>query len=215
VKSLVVTQILRALGEQTFNEKSDGHDAKMLTYLTWFCVRIGFNFPKIDLFWDNLTAMEIELDEASLRILDALQQNAELSNAELAERVGLSASPCWRRVADMKQHGILQGSVVLVDPLKLGLTVNVFVHVSLKQQDKASLEGFTQAISQRPEVMECYLMSGEADFMLRVVIENLAKYQTLLLECLTQIPSVASIRSSFALSQVKYTTALPTGHLKQ
>ncbi|WP_244111548.1 Lrp/AsnC family transcriptional regulator [Burkholderia gladioli] len=158
---------------------------------------------------------EIALDEASLRILDALQENSELSNAELAERVGLSASPCWRRVAELKQHGMLRGSVALVDPLKLGLTVNVFVHVSLKQQDKTSLEVFTHAISQRPEVMECYLMSGEADFMLRVVIEDLARYQTLLLDCLTQIPGVASIRSSFALSQVKYTTALPTGHLRK
>lgn len=158
---------------------------------------------------------EIILDEASLRILDALQENAELSNAELAERIGMSTSPCWRRVADLKQQGVLRGSVALVDPLKLGLTVNVFVHVTLKQQDKASLETFTEAISQRPEVMECYLMSGEADFLLRVVIEDLAKFQTLLLDCLTQIPGVASIRSSFALSQVKYTTALPTGHLRK
>jgi len=157
----------------------------------------------------------IEMDEASLRILDALQENAEISNAELADRVGLSASPCWRRVADLKQSGVIRGAVSLVDPLKLGLAVNVFVHVTLKQQDKASLEEFTQAISRRPEVMECYLMSGEADFMLRVVIEDLIKFQTLLLECLTQIPSVASIRSSFALSQVKYTTALPTGHLRR
>ena len=139
---------------------------------------------------------EVILDEASLRILDELQKNAELSNAELAERVGLSASPCWRRVADLKHSGVLRASVSLVDPLKLGLAVNVFVHVSLKQQDKDSLEVFTRAIAQRPEVMECYLMSGEADFMLRVVIEDLIKYQSLLLECLTQIPSVASIRSS-------------------
>lgn len=156
----------------------------------------------------------IEMDEASLRILDELQKNSELSNAELAERVGLSASPCWRRVADLKHSGVLRSSVALVDPLKLGLAVNVFVHVTLKQQDKDSLEVFTRAIAIRPEVMECYLMSGEADFMLRVVIEDLIKYQTLLLECLTQIPSVASIRSSFALSQVKYTTALPTDHLR-
>lgn len=154
------------------------------------------------------------MDEASLRILDALQDNAELSNAELADLVGLSASPCWRRVADLKQNGVIRGAVTLVDPQALGLAVNVFVHVTLKQQDKHSLEVFTEAIGQRPEVMECYLMSGEADFMLRVVIENLMKFQTLLLDCLTQIPSVASIRSSFALSQVKYTTALPTGHLR-
>lgn len=157
---------------------------------------------------------DVLLDEASLRILDALQKNAELSNAELAEMVGLSASPCWRRVADLRQSGVLRKSVALVDPVKLGLMVNVFVHVSLKQQDKDSLEVFTRAIAARPEVMECYLMSGEADFMLRVVIEDLVKYQALLLECLTLIPSVASIRSSFALSQVKYTTALPTGHLR-
>ncbi len=162
-----------------------------------------------------MTFKPVALDEASLRILDALQQDATLSNAELAERVGLSASPCWRRVAELKQSGVLRGAVSLVDPLKLGLAVNVFVHVTLKQQDKASLEVFTQAISQRPEVMECYLMSGEADFMLRVVVEDLIQYQTLLVDCLTQIPGVASIRSSFALSQVKYTTALPTGHLRR
>ena len=156
----------------------------------------------------------IELDEASLRILDALQANAEISNADLAERIGLSPSPCYRRVAELKQHGVIRGSVVLVDPLMLGLTLNVFVHVSLKQQDKSSLGEFTRAIEQRPEVVECYLMSGEADFLLRVVLEDLRGYQRLLLECLTQIPCVANIRSSFALDRVEYTTALPTGHLR-
>lgn len=155
----------------------------------------------------------VSLDNASLRILEALQQNAELSNTELADLVGLSASPCWRRVADMREQGIIRKSVALVDPGKLGLDVNVFVHVSLHQQDKASLETFTNAVRERPEVMECYLMTGEADFMLRVVVEDLGKYKTLIQECLTQIPVVSSIRSSFALDQVKYTTALPTGHL--
>lgn len=155
-----------------------------------------------------------KLDDASLRILDALQKNAELSNAELADIVGLSTSPCWRRVAEMKENGVLRGAVTLVDPAKLELAINVFVHVTLKLQDKQSLEIFTNAIRERPEVMECYLMSGEADFMLRVVSEDISKYQTLLLDCLTTIPVVASIRSSFALSQVKYTTALPTNHLR-
>lgn len=157
---------------------------------------------------------QISFDEQSLKILDELQRDASLSNAELADRIGLSPSPCWRRVADLKQSGVLRGAVTLVDPLQLGLAVNVFVHVTLKQQDKESLEVFTKAVEERPEVMECYLMSGEADFMLRVVIQDLIKYQSLLLECLTQIPGVASIRSSFALSQVKYTTVLPTGHLR-
>ncbi|BAF87189.1 Lrp/AsnC family transcriptional regulator [Azorhizobium caulinodans] len=153
------------------------------------------------------------LDAASLRILDALQADAEISNADLAEKVGLSPSPCWRRVADMKARGVIRGSVALVDPVALGLAVNVFVHVSLKQQDKRSLEIFDAAIRERPEVMECYLMSGESDYMLRVVVEDLIKYQQLMVEVLTRIPVVANIRSSFALAQVKYTTALPTGHL--
>lgn len=154
------------------------------------------------------------LDETSLRILDSLQQNSEISISDLAQKVGLSSSPCWRRVAEMKSSGLIKGSVALVDPLQLGLAVNVFVHVTLTKQDKDSLEAFTRAISVRPEVMECYLMTGEADFLLRVVIEDLIKYQEFMLECLTQIPGVSNIRSSFALNQVKYTTALPTGHLR-
>ncbi|AYD04311.1 Lrp/AsnC family transcriptional regulator [Neorhizobium sp. NCHU2750] len=154
------------------------------------------------------------LDEASLRILDALQLNAELSNSELAEKVGLSASPCWRRVSDLKAQGVIRGSVAIVDPLKLGLAVNVFIHVTLSKQDKQTLEGFTNTVRNRPEVMECYLMTGEADFLLRVVIEDLIKYQELMVDCLTRIPGVSNIRSSFALDQVKYTTALPTRHLR-
>ncbi|MBK0031305.1 Lrp/AsnC family transcriptional regulator [Erwinia sp. S43] len=154
-----------------------------------------------------------QLDEVSLKILDILQKQADISNAELADRVGLSVSPCWRRVTEMREKGVIRGSVMLVDPESLGLEVNVFVHVTLKQQDKQSLEEFTDTVSNRPEVMECYLMTGEADYLLRVVVENLKKYQVFIQECLTQIRSVASIRSSFALSQVKYTTALPTQHL--
>lgn len=152
----------------------------------------------------------VQLDAASLRILDVLQTDAEISNADLAEKVGLSPSPCWRRVSEMKAQGVIRRSVVLVDAEKLGLTVNVFVHVSLQQQDKHSLEVFEEAISRRPEVVECYLMTGASDFLLRVVVSDLTKFQELMLECLTQIPGVANIRSSFALSQIKYTTALPT-----
>ena len=162
-----------------------------------------------------MTEHPLGLDPASLRILDALQKNSELSNAELAERVNLSASPCWRRVADMRERGVIRGSVALVDPVKLGLLVNVFVHVTLARQDKASLKTFTDAIDGRPEIMECYLMTGAEDFMLRVVVEDLLRYQELVMNVLTQIPGVANIRSSFALDQVKYTTALPTGHLRK
>ncbi len=161
-----------------------------------------------------MPATHPELDSPSLRILDALQADAEISNAALAERVGLSPSPCWRRVSEMKEAGVIRASVALVDPMALGLAVNVFVHVTLKTQDKKSLETFEAAVRNRPEVMECYLMTGEADYMLRVLVEDLAKYQALLVDVLTRIPGVANIRTSFALSQVKYTTALPTGHLR-
>lgn len=104
--------------------------------------------------------------------------------------------------------------MALVDALSLGLAVNVFVQVSLKQQDRQSLDIFNAAIRTKPEIVECYLMTGEADYMLRVVVEDLAKFQALVVDFLTLIPGVANIRSSFALSQIKYTTALPTEHLK-
>lgn len=161
-----------------------------------------------------MPSQEMTFDSASIRILDLLQQNAELSTAELAESTGLSASPCWRRVNELKERGVIKGSVALVDAASLGLAVNVFVHVSLKQQDRSSLDVFNAAIRTKPEIVECYLMTGESDYMLRVVVEDLMKYQALVVDFLTTIPGVASIRSSFALSQIKYTTALPTEHLK-
>lgn len=154
------------------------------------------------------------LDPASIRILDLLQQNAERSISDLAEASGLSASPCWRRVNDLKESGVIKGTVALVDAPSLGLAVNVFVQVSLKQQDRQSLDIFNAAIRTKPEIVECYLMTGEADYMLRVIVEDLAKFQVLVVDFLTLIPGVANIRSSFALSQIKYTTALPTEHLK-
>jgi len=155
----------------------------------------------------------VPLDAASVRILGRLQQDSEISIADLAEQVGLSTSPCWRRVNDLKEAGVIRGCVAVVDPLSLGLAVNVFVHVSLEKQTQAALQAFDEAVRNRPEVMECYLMSGEADYMLRVVVEDLGQYQKLVLDHLTRIPGVANIRSSFALGQVKYTTALPLGHL--
>ncbi len=157
---------------------------------------------------------DIAFDAATLKILDLLQQNADLSTAELAAAAGLSASPCWRRVNDLKENGVIKGTVALVDAQALGLAVNVFVHISLKQQDRASLEVFDQAVRSMPEVMECYLMTGESDYLLRVVVEDLRKYQSLVIDRLTIIEGVASIRSSFALGQIKYTTALPTDHLR-
>ncbi|WP_168879656.1 Lrp/AsnC family transcriptional regulator [Rhizobium sp. P28RR-XV] len=157
----------------------------------------------------------VTYDEATLRILELLQQNAELSVAELAAAVGLSSSPCWRRVNELKETGVVKGAVTLVDASMLGLAVNVFVHISLKLQDQASLEVFDTAVKSMPEVMECYLMTGESDYLLRIVVEDIRKYQSFVIDRLTTIPCVSNIRSSFALGQIKYTTALPIDHLRK
>lgn len=149
------------------------------------------------------------LDEIDRRILRVLQENARVSNVELAEIVGVSPSPCWRRVRDLEQAGVISRYVTLLDPGSIGLPVSVVIQVSLERQVEAALETFEQAVAEWPEVMECYLMTGDADYMLRVVVADLEAYQRFLLDHLTRVPGVASIKSSFALKQVKYRTALP------
>jgi DNA-binding Lrp family transcriptional regulator len=149
------------------------------------------------------------LDEIDRRILETLQTDARVRNVELAERVGLSASPCLRRVANLEKSGVIRGYVTLVDPVAVGLSVSIFVNVTLERQIEAALETFEDAIRACPEVMECYLMTGDADYLLRVVTSDLGAYERFLLEHLTRIPGVASIKSSFALKQVAYRTALP------
>ena len=152
---------------------------------------------------------EISLDAIDRRILAVLQENARVSNVELAESVGVSASPCWRRVRELERTGVISRYVTLVDPAALGLPVSVFIQVSLEKQVESALEVFKNAILQRPEVMECYLMTGDADYMLRVVVADLEAYERFLMDHLTRVPAVANIRSSFALKQVKYRTVLP------
>ncbi len=149
------------------------------------------------------------LDEIDCRILAALQENARISNVDLASQVGISPSPCWRRVRDLEQEGVISRYVTLVDPGSVGLPVSVFIQVSLERQVETALEAFESAILSRPEVMECYLMTGDADYLLRVVVADLSAYERFLMDHLTRIPSVASIKSSFALKQIKYRTALP------
>lgn len=150
-----------------------------------------------------------ELDEIDRRILARLQEDARISNVALAERVGLSPSPCLRRVRALERSGVIRSYVTLVEPARLGLGVSVFVEVHLERQVEDALRQFERAVLERPEVMECYLMTGESDYLLRVVVPDLAAYERFLMDHLTQVPAVANIRSSFALKQVKYGTALP------
>ena len=132
-----------------------------------------------------------------------------MTNVELAEASGVSASPCWRRVRELERTGVISRYVTLVDPSSVGLPVSVFIQVSLEKQVEAALEDFERVVLERPEVMECYLMTGDADYLLRVVVADLEAYERFLMNHLTRIPTVANIRSSFALKQVKYRTALP------
>lgn len=151
----------------------------------------------------------ISLDEFDLKILRALQDDADLSMADLGERVGLSHTPCWRRVKKLEEQGFIRGRVMLLDPERLGLPVNVFVEVHLKAHDETSLNAFETAVAAVDEVVECYTVSGEKDFLLRVVVADVASYEQLLKHRLVHLPSVGSLSSTFALRQVKYTTRLP------
>lgn len=149
------------------------------------------------------------LDAIDRRILENLQTDARMRNVTLARKVGLSPSPCLRRVGQLEEAGVIRGYVTLVDADAVGLPVSIFVNVTLEKQIEAALETFEKHIRACAEVMECYLMTGDADYLLRVVTSDLAAYERFLMEHLTRIPGVASIKSSFALKQVAYRTALP------
>src|SRR5579884_1597299 len=135
------------------------------------------------------------MDATDQRILAALQENARLPNIELAEKAGLSPSPCLRRVRELEERGVIRRYVTLLDPGAIGLPVSVFVSVTLERQVEEALEQFEKAILKRPEVMECYLMTGDADYLLRVVTADLAAYERFLKDHLTRIRGVASIKS--------------------
>ena len=153
----------------------------------------------------------IDLDTIDLRILRELQADASLSNVELARRVHLSPSPCLKRVRRLEAAGPIRRYVALLDAGQLGLHLNVFISVSLKQQSRQALEEFEAQACARDEVMECYLMSGDADYLLRIAVRDVGALERFIVEQLSPIPHVEKIRSSFALKQVRYKTALPLG----
>ena len=149
------------------------------------------------------------LDSIDIKILNELQSDSSLSNVELAKRVHLSPSPCLMRVKTLKDKGIISRYVALVDPKSLGLGLNVFISISLKEQSKEALTEFERRISEHDEVMECYLMTGDSDYLIRVAIADMGALEKFIIEQLTPISVIEKIRSSFALKQVRYKTALP------
>lgn len=148
-------------------------------------------------------------DTIDWKILSLLQGDARISNVELAGKVGLSPSPCLNRVRALEASGYINRYVTLLDPLPLGLRVSVFIQITLEKQVESALETFERAIRDRPEVMECYLMTGDADYLLRVLVPDLQALEHFILNVLTRVAGVGNIKSSFALKQVKYQTALP------
>lgn len=149
------------------------------------------------------------LDEFDRKILRTLQENADYSMAELGDKVGLSHTPCWRRIKKLEADGIIKQKVTLLDPKQLGLSVTVYAYLIIKSHDEDSLEAFEKAVQDVPEIVECYSTSGEKDYVLRIVVDSVEHYEQLLKKTIVHLPNVASVNSTFALKQVKYTTALP------
>ena len=149
------------------------------------------------------------LDALDRKILTGLQVNGRMSLAELSDRVGLSPSPCLRRVRHLERSGVITRYVAVIDQRTVGLPVSVFVSIKLEKQKQESLDRFAKAVERWPEVLECYLMTGSRDYWLRVVVPDLEAYERFVKQKLTRLEGIASIELSFALEQVKYTNVLP------
>lgn len=151
----------------------------------------------------------MKLDRTDYRILHHVQNHGRMPNTELAEAIGLSPSPCLRRVRALEQAGVIRRYVGIVDAHAVGLPINAFVSVSLRSQEKAALEKFQARVASYPEVMECYLMTGSSDYLLRVVMPDLESYERFLVEKLTKVPGIDNIQTSFALKPIVQRTELP------
>ena len=155
----------------------------------------------------------IELDEIDLHILEILQEDASLSSAQVAERVGLSPSPCWRRIQKLDESGVIRSRVALLDGKQLNVGVTVFVSVRTNEHNAAWFERFSKAVDEIPEVVEFYRMSGDIDYLLRVVVPDIAAYDSVYQRLIEKV-SLSDVSSSFAMEQIKYTTALPLDYAK-
>lgn len=157
--------------------------------------------------------MQARLDRTDLKILEVLQHDASLSAAEIADRVGLSQSPCWRRIHRLEELGVIATRVALLDRRRLGLRVMVIAQIRFARGARGSLGDFEKTIRSFPEVLECYMLMGETDFMLKVVTNDVDAYERFLRDHLSRIPAVQSVNSSIVLSEVKSTTQLPLAQI--
>ncbi len=157
--------------------------------------------------------MQEKLDSIDIKLLRVLQEDSSLPAAELAERVGITQSPCWRRMQRLKGDGYIKREVALLDRKKLGLNAHVFARVKLSAHGRAHLAEFSRAVQSFPEVLECYVLMGEVDFLLRIVTEDVEAYEKFFFERLSRLPGIQEINSTVALSEIKSSTALPLSHL--
>ncbi|WP_461535705.1 Lrp/AsnC family transcriptional regulator [Spongorhabdus nitratireducens] len=155
------------------------------------------------------------LDRYDIRILEELQKDAYINNQELADRIGLTPSPCLRRVKQLEEQGVIAGRAVLLDPDLLGLKLLVLIHISMDKHIPDRFETFETAVEGYPEVLECNLITGQsADYMLKVLVSDMKNYQDFLLKKLTAIPGVSGVHSSFVLSQPVKRNGIPLHHLR-
>lgn len=156
----------------------------------------------------------MKLDRTDRRILQAMQQNARITNLELADAVGLSPTPCSRRVKRLEESGLIRGHVTLLDQDMAGLKLTAYIGISMDRHTPDRFEAFEAEVAQYPEVMECSVVTGQSsDYLLRVVVPDMQYYEKFLLGKLTRIPGVTGVHSSFELRRIIQTTALPLTHI--
>lgn len=153
--------------------------------------------------------MTVTLDTFERRILNELQRDASQTNAQIAAKIGLSASPCWRRIERLEKGGFIKARVAILDRKKVGFNAHVFAHVKLNAHGRANLDEFADAIRDFPEVLEAYVMMGPVDFMLRIVAKDIEAYERFFFDKLSRVPGIQEVNSNVALSELKSTSALP------
>ena len=151
----------------------------------------------------------ISLDTTDRTILDLLQREPGINASGIGERIGLSQSACWRRIQRLREQGVFNDHPVILDREKVGLTTMVFAHVKLTSHGRSNLSAFAEAVRSYPEVMDCYVLLGQVDFLLRIVAEDIKAYEQFFFEKLSQLPGIQEVTSSIVLSDIKHTTALP------
>ena len=151
----------------------------------------------------------VSLDHTDRKILDIMQTDPGINASAIGDRIGLSQSACWRRIQRMRDEGVIKDQPVILDREKVGLTTMVFAHVKLTSHGRRDLRTFSESVKEFPEVMDCYVVLGSVDFLLRIVAEDIKAYEQFFFEKLSQLPGIQEVTSSIVLSDIKHTTALP------